>query len=87
MLENSGKTGLQKYHIVGGAFFRVVLCKECNKKSGCIELCEDAEKYVSQDHVSAKHNNFTFPDMDRFRLLENGNSIELYEQYYDLKDE
>ena len=28
-----------------------MLCQECDKKSSCTELCDEAEAYVSQDHV------------------------------------
>ena len=32
-----------------------MLCKTCDKRDGCVKLCEDAEAYVSQDHVSQRH--------------------------------
>jgi len=27
------------------------LCETCKKRKTCVRLCEEAEKYVSQDHV------------------------------------
>ena len=31
-----------------------MLCRECPKKSGCIELCVEAEFYVDQDCIGRK---------------------------------
>jgi len=31
-----------------------MLCQECSKKPNCTELCEETEKYVSQDHVAQR---------------------------------
>ncbi len=41
-------------------------CPECPKFKGCTELCEDVEKWVSQDHVG--HNN-------RFTILQNNERV------------
>jgi hypothetical protein len=35
-----------------GAIF--MLCQECKKKPTCTKLCERAEKWVNQDHVSLR---------------------------------
>ena len=32
-----------------------MLCQDCKKRNECVELCEEAEKYASQDHVSQAH--------------------------------
>ena len=32
-----------------------MLCETCDKRDVCVKLCEDAEAYVSQDHVSQRH--------------------------------
>ncbi|KKL56481.1 hypothetical protein LCGC14_2244990 [marine sediment metagenome] len=31
-----------------------MLCQDCSKKPTCVELCPEAEAYVSQDHVSQR---------------------------------
>ena len=30
------------------------LCTNCSKRDNCVELCEKAERYVGQDHVSQR---------------------------------
>jgi DNA-binding NarL/FixJ family response regulator len=32
----------------------MILCKDCDKRLTCVELCEDAEAFVDQDYVSLK---------------------------------
>ena len=38
-----------------------MLCQECSEKPTCVELCEKAEKWVNQDHVSQRE--MTFPQV------------------------
>ena len=51
-----------------------MLCQDCPKKSGCVELCAEAELYVNQDFVTVGAGVF-------YKNIEN------YEEYVDYDDE
>jgi len=66
-----------------------MLCQDCEKYSTCTELCEDAEEYVSQDHVSfkelpipgAEYNGVDWPeDIEPFNFTRTENIIQTLQE-------
>ena len=41
-----------------------MLCDDCPKRAGCKQLCEDAQKYASQDHVEGSETLLFFDPTD-----------------------
>jgi len=46
-----------------------MLCQNCEKRSDCKELCQEAENYVSQDHVD--DGNIVYMETDKLDYLNN----------------